>query len=213
MAALKNIKHEAFSQGLADGKTNTDAYLSAGYEGNAKAAAVSANRLLKDAKIVSRVNELRSRKLKVVEQIEARSLERTIARGVASRERVLAEWARIAFFDLRHAVQWTGSVVTLTDSTALDDDTALAIAEVRQGKDGVSIKAVDKVAALTALSKHFGIFADDAKAPDSIVNNVTNNLLVLEAMTPVERLRRIATMLRDAGRTIDVAPAARIPSV
>jgi hypothetical protein len=42
MAALQNTKHEAFAQGVADGKSQAEAYLSAGYGGNAKAAAVSA---------------------------------------------------------------------------------------------------------------------------------------------------------------------------
>jgi hypothetical protein len=46
-------------------------------------------------------------------------------------------------------VTWTGSTVSLTGSGELDDDTALAIAEVRSGKDGVAIKAVDRIAALT----------------------------------------------------------------
>jgi phage terminase small subunit len=61
------------------------------------------------------------------------ALERTIEKGVGSRERVLAQWARIAFFDLRKAVSWSGNAVSLEDSDELDDDTALAISEVRQG--------------------------------------------------------------------------------
>jgi hypothetical protein len=91
-------------------------------------------------------------------------------------------------------------------SGALDDDTAAVITEVKFNKDGVSIKALDKIPALTALSKHFGIFADEQKPQGDVVNNITNNLMILEAMTPVERLRRIATMLRDAGRTIEAKP-------
>jgi hypothetical protein len=135
-----------------------------------------------------------------VEQVEARALERTIEKGVVSRERVLAEWARIAFFDLRRAVSWTGSTVTLENSDELDDDTAMAISEVRQGKDGVSIKAADRIAALTALSKHLGLFADEDKTPPTNVTNVTNNLMILEGMSKIERVRRVATMLRRAAK-------------
>jgi hypothetical protein len=67
---------------------------------------------------------------------QARALERTIEKGVASRERVLAQWARIAFFDLRKAVAWSGGTVSLFDSEEPDDDSALAISEVMSSNDG-----------------------------------------------------------------------------
>jgi hypothetical protein len=143
---------------------------------------------------------LKSRALKIVEQVEARALERTIEKGVVSRERVLAQWARIAFFDLRKAVTWSGSTVSL-----ISNDTALAISEVREGKNGVSIKAADRIAALTALSKHLGLFADEDKPEPTNVTNITNNLMLLEGMSEIERIRRVATMLREAA----MAEAAR----
>jgi hypothetical protein len=65
----------------------------------------------------------------------------------------------------------------------------------------VSIKAADHIAALTALSKHLGLFAGEDKPQDpTVVNNITNNLMVLESMSEIERIRRVATMLRDAAR-------------
>jgi hypothetical protein len=100
---------------------------------------------------------------------------------------------------LRKAVTWTGSTVSLTGSKELDDDTAMAISEVRSGKDGVAIKAVDRIAALTALSKHLGIFADEDKPQDpAVINNITQNLMILEGMSEIERVRRVATLLRRA---------------
>jgi phage terminase small subunit len=202
MAALQNPKHEAFAQACAEGKSQAEAYRLAGFKGDRREASKARHR----PDIARRVGELQERAVKVVEKAEEKALERTIEKEAASRERVLAQWARIAFFDLRKAVTWNGGTVSLTGSDELDDDTALAISEVKQGKEGVSIKAVDRVAALTALSKHFGIFQDEQKPQGDTINNITNNLLVLEAMTPVERLRRIATMLRDAGRTIETKP-------
>jgi hypothetical protein len=136
-------------------------------------------------------------------------------RGVcfASRERVLAQWARIGFFDLRKAVTWSGSTVSLVSSEELDDDTALAISEVRHSKDGVSIKAADRIAALTALSKHLGLFADEGKPQDPfVVTNITNNLMVLEGMSEIERIRRVATLLRRAAKAEAARAAAQRPS-
>jgi hypothetical protein len=72
-------------------------------------------------------------------------------------------------------VAWSGTTASAFDSNELDDDTALAISEIRAGKDGVSIKAADRIAALTALSKHLGLFADEDKPQDSsVVTNITN---------------------------------------
>ena len=58
MPVLDNAQHEMFAQEIAKGKTGAQAYAAAGYESSANAAAVSANRLLKNAKIKARVDEL-----------------------------------------------------------------------------------------------------------------------------------------------------------
>lgn len=95
-------------------------------------------------------------------------------------EMVVAELKRIAFADPRKAIRWHGQHVTeednpdggdvlvikrtvnnlveLVPSDELDDDTAMAIAEVSQNTTGgVKIKFHDKRAALTDLGKHLGI--------------------------------------------------------
>lgn len=48
----------------------------------------------------------------------------------------------------------------LTDSGELDDDTAAAVAEVAQTKEGVRIKLHDKRAALVDIGRHLGMFKD-----------------------------------------------------
>ena len=60
MPSLQNTRHEAFAQGLAKGLGNSEAYRKAGYDSAPGAAAVSANRLLKDANIRSRIDEIRA---------------------------------------------------------------------------------------------------------------------------------------------------------
>ncbi len=59
MPTLDNPKHEKFAQEIAKGTAIGEAYVVAGYEGqNTSAAAASASRLLKSAKIQARVSEL-----------------------------------------------------------------------------------------------------------------------------------------------------------
>lgn len=100
-----------------------------------------------------------------------------------TRERIVAELAKIGFADIRKAIKWNGHLVTeqdnpdggdvlvikelrdnhvlLVDSDELDDDTAAAIAEVSQNATGgVKIKMHDKKGALVDLGKHLGMFVE-----------------------------------------------------
>ena len=83
-----------------------------------------------------------------------------------TQERVLKEFARIAFADLRKLFDKDGNAV---DITKLDDDTAAAISsiDVMSGGDGSSsvlkIKTVDKKTALESLAKYLGLFEADNK--------------------------------------------------
>lgn len=52
------------------------------------------------------------------------------------------------------------TTIELTDSGELDDDTAAAVAEVAQTKEGVRIKLHDKRAALVDIGRHLGMFKD-----------------------------------------------------
>ena len=59
MARLANQRHELFCQGIAQGKSATQAYIDAGY--SKKGADVSASRLLGNASVMLRVEELREK--------------------------------------------------------------------------------------------------------------------------------------------------------
>ncbi|WP_269715780.1 terminase small subunit [Caulobacter sp. NIBR2454] len=52
------------------------------------------------------------------------------------------------------------TTVEMRDSSELDDDTAAAISEVSQTKEGVRLKLHDKRAALVDIGKHLGMFTD-----------------------------------------------------
>lgn len=90
-----------------------------------------------------------------------------------TQDRVLRELARIGFSDIRKAVRWgetelriaeseTGETeayhgLALISSTEIDDDTAAAIAEVSEGKNGLKVKLHDKKGALAELARHVGV--------------------------------------------------------
>jgi phage terminase small subunit len=61
MPPLENARHEKFAQGLAQGMSATEAYRQAGYDAKGNAAEVAASRLIRNTKVASRVEELKTR--------------------------------------------------------------------------------------------------------------------------------------------------------
>lgn len=168
MSVLSNPRHERFAQELAKGKSATQAYIAAGYEPNRQ----HAHRLVTNGDVQDRVEEL---------------LLAGAKRAEVTVERVLREYARIGFADIRRAVQWqatqsltgeededgtplttTLNEVVLVDSDAIDRDTALAIAEIAQTKDGLKVKFHDKKGALDSIARHLGMFVDRSEVTQTV---------------------------------------------
>lgn len=106
----------------------------------------------------------------IAEEMRARS-----KRTEITADRVLEEFAKIGFADIRNAVQWgvdpvdTESEnsdpnglgiypVKLVASDKIDGDTAAAVSEVSLTQTGVKIKMHDKKAALDSIARHLGMF-------------------------------------------------------
>lgn len=168
MPVLPNAKHERFARAMAKGESASQAYVTAGYrkhDGNA-------HRLSINEQVRSRIEEI---------------LSRAAARAEVDKAKVLAELAKIGFADIRKIVSWRNDLtrsedeeddgdvvrvvetvsnrVSLTDSDKIDDDTAAAVAEVSQGKDGIlKVKMHDKLGALVAIGKHLKMFTDKIEA-------------------------------------------------
>ena len=124
----------------------TQAAIRAGY--SARSAEVQGARLLGEAKIAAAI--------KAAQEKRARKTEVDAAR-------VVQEYARIAFADIKNAVAWGSNTVTLKASDDLPADVTAAISEVRETKDGVQIKFHSKTAALDSLARHLGMFKDVLK--------------------------------------------------
>ena len=92
-----------------------------------------------------------------------------------TQERVLREFARLAFGDRRKTASWGWLGLDLKNSDDLTEDEAAMISEIREkrGPNGVSIevKYYDKIKALEALGKYLGMFVEKSEIT-AIIGNV-----------------------------------------
>jgi phage terminase small subunit len=84
-------------------------------------------------------------------------------------ERVLAEYASIAFADLRHIVEWGPEGIRIKASEGLSEDDARAVSEIVPGADPARsrVKLYDKKAALDAIARHLGMFPPAPRRPET----------------------------------------------
>ncbi len=141
----------------------TRAAIAAGYaEASAHA---EASRMLRYVKIKSYINK---------------RLDELMEKTQITQERVLAEYAKIAFVDPRKFYDSTGNLVPIP---LLDGDAAATLQsfEVTQevGSDGMpagitkKIKLCDKIRALDSLARHLGMFVDKTEVK-SIVESMSD---------------------------------------
>jgi len=94
----------------------------------------------------------------------ARAVKRAMAQRAArtriTADRVLKEYARIAFADIRDVADWGSGGINVREPRALTDDAAAAIAEISDGKKGgrARLRLHDKKHALDAIARHLGLF-------------------------------------------------------
>lgn len=141
----------------------TRAALAAGY--SEKTADVQGCNLLKNLKVANAIQK---------------ALDKRAAKVEITQEMVLRELAKIGFADIRKAVTWGTTEMRVVDdgddesepktapyhglalkaADEIDDDTAAAISEVSEGRDGLKVKFHDKQAALVNIGRHLGMFKD-----------------------------------------------------
>lgn len=71
---------------------------------------------------------------------------------------ILRMWAKIAFADMTDYVSVSGAGVTLRNSSSMDGQ---VITEVKEGRDGVTVKLADKMKALDRLSSYLKVLPGD----------------------------------------------------
>ena len=147
----------------------TQAYIRAGYATHADMGVVNSNAsiLLDNQKVAAALAERRAELSK---------------RTGITQERVLREYARIAFADIRsYATVQNGAVVTRNSEDWSDDDAA-AVAEVGQTvtKDGGSLrfKLHSKTDALDSLARMLGMYPEKEKPGDTNIQLTQLNITV-----------------------------------
>lgn len=169
------------------------------------------------AKTAASIGEENLRKPEIAEAIHQRMRDRE-RRTEITQDKVLQELAKIGFSDIRKVVRWGETMVrmvdaeegegedlvpyhglALIDSSEVDDDTAAAIAEVSQGRDGLKVKFHDKKGALVEIARHLGMFTAKGHAE---LDLELKRIDIAKKQAELEQLRKggdkdIADLLRD----------------
>lgn len=107
----------------------------------------------------------------IQEQLDERS-----RRTEITADRVLMEYARLAFSDMREFLEWGPSGVTWKDSEKLPPEAAACVAEVSEtiseGGRTRRFKLHSKTSALHDVAKHVGMFPKDGAPPVNVNVNV-----------------------------------------
>lgn len=182
---MMNERKRRFVQAYLLDPNATRAAKAVGY--SEKTSVAQGSRLLRDVD-VSRLIEMGRKRLATRYQVTT--------------ERVIAEYAKIAFSDMRDFAAWGSTGVSLLDSAALTPEQAAAVAEVGEtrgtdkGGGALRFKLHDKKGALDSLAKHLGLFKDES------------------ALDPYEAARTIAAAVRaideqDSDASMGAVEAAR----
>lgn len=143
---LADIREERLAQALALGRRQTEAFMFAGYR-------IPLPEILLDRNVLHRIAYHRRLGLDAC---------------AVTAERVISEYAAVAFAQLGDAVEWGGASVVLKESNALPGDTRKAVASVTQGQFGVSLKLHPKTPALDKLAQILGMLKEkvELSGPD-----------------------------------------------
>jgi len=157
VTALSNAKHEAFARAIVEGKQGREAYRAAGYSAKPAAAETNASRLLRNAQVSARIDELKA----------------AAAEGaVATARQVLEELTKIGLSNMQDYMRAGADGDPVLDFSKLSREQAAVLQEVtvESFMDGrrddarevrkVKFKLADKIAALVALGRHHKLFTD-----------------------------------------------------
>lgn len=154
MGEIRERWREFIDELLADKTLNkSQAYMRVYKTDNLYSAAASANKLLKNPKVI-KYYQMRQKELS--------------ERVNISQDMVLKEYAKIAFTkytDFLHIVnevkkKTQGQKIEVADINGLTEDQKSAIKKIRYTRKGIEIELYDKMVALEAIGKHIGMFKE-----------------------------------------------------
>lgn len=213
---LAAANRELFSQYVARGDKLQDAYRLAGYRGNPR----SQRHLRAQPDVSNRISWLLNKRI----EDDTAARHKRERRVPQRQERVLREFERLAFSDIRDLIQWDkrpmldedGQVTGFQDelvmrpSRLLTGDQAAAVRSVSMRNGSVRLNPHDKLGALRELAKLLNMFPKDEPAP--VLQAVTVNQVNVGETPALEAARRLAFALAKLGQqaplVIDHAPDA-----
>ena len=156
--------HKRFAEKYFETLNGSESALYAGY--SSKTSAEQGYQLLKREDIQQYLSELRKKEAK---------------KHNVTKERLIEEYAKIAFFDIRDIYNEDGNLVNIKD---LDSKSAGAIASIKSFEEyetdkagnknligtNKEVRVFDKIRALQDLGKHLGLFEKDNEQKKSEVN-------------------------------------------
>ena len=149
-------------------------------------AAGAARRAGYSQKTATEIGAENLRKPHIARALQAKQT-RLTARTEITAEKVLREYARLGFADIRDVLELRGGQVFVKDSTEWTEDQAAAISEIAQLKDGsIRVKQHSKTHALDALGRYLGL--DAPKEVDIIGKLQTVIDVVFEEESPAPQL-------------------------
>ena len=140
-----NDKQSIFCQLYVRSFNATNAYHKA-YGCTRTAAMTNGSRLLKNDKIKAEIERLKKEK---------------VAKLFLDENDIFEKMIEIAFSDITDFLEFDGGRVWLNNSKEVD---GTLITEVKQGKDGISIKLADKMKALLWLAEHMDMATEEQRA-------------------------------------------------
>ncbi len=159
--------HEQFAQNYIIDFNATRAATRAGY--SPRSAHVTGFRMLNDVKVTERIQELK---------------QELAIRVEITQERVIEEYAKIAFSNVEDVVAWCKADPTLRSSEDISHSAHAAISEITVTPNAfgntTKVKLHDKKGALDSIAKHLGMLTDRL---DINANVKTENTFYIDFVT------------------------------
>lgn len=127
-----------------------------------KTAAQTASRLLRNVKIQARLAKLQ---------------QKAASRNDITIDRIISEFAKIGFSDLKNYVQVGEDTILVNSLEDLPPGMSAAVESIQQTKDGVRIKLYNKIEALRDLAKHLGFYEEDNRQKGAGIADIARKFL------------------------------------
>lgn len=157
-----SVRAKLFCTYIVEGMSGVDAAIKAGYAANS--ARIMASRLMKTPKIIELIAELRKP---------------AIEKAQVSEEYVLVKLKRFAEANVKDYFDFSKGTMSLKDFTELTKEQTDCIQEIKETKDGIQFKLVDKKGSVVDIGKSLNMFNDKVDVSHSgevniVIRDLTN---------------------------------------